>query len=68
MNSILDGLGTSQKIKALMAVRGITQNDLARVVGVSLGTIQNRFDLDRWGVSELKKIAAEYGIDIANII
>lgn len=68
MNSILDGLGTSQKIKALMAVKGITQQALADTVGVSLGTIQNRFEHGQWTVAEVREIAAEYGVNIQDLL
>ena len=68
MNSILDGLGTSQKIKALMAVKGITQQALADTVGVSLWTIQNRFEHGQWTVAEVREIAAEYGVNIQDFL
>ena len=68
MNSILDGLGTSQKIKALMSTRGITQNELAIVLGVSLGTIQNRFEHGRWTGTEVQKIAERYQIFLSDLI
>ncbi len=68
MNNILEGLDTAGKVKALMAVRGVTQLELAKVMGVSLGTIGNRFEVGRWTLDELKKIAAEYKIEVNDLI
>uniref|UniRef100_A0A6M3JE36 Putative DNA binding, helix-turn-helix domain containing protein n=1 Tax=viral metagenome TaxID=1070528 RepID=A0A6M3JE36_9ZZZZ len=68
MNSIFAGLDTAGKIKALMAIKGITQPELAKVMGVSLGTIGNRFESGRWTLNELKRIAVEYNIEVNDLI
>jgi len=68
MNGILKGLDTTAKVKALMSARGLTQPDLAAVLGVSLGTIGNRFESHRWLISELRKIADTYDVNIKDLI
>ena len=68
MNSILDGLDTAAKVKALIASRGKSQPELATIMEVSLGTVQNRFEKNDWEVSELKKIAAAYDVDITDLL
>jgi DNA-binding XRE family transcriptional regulator len=68
MNNILEGLGTTEKVKALMAVRGINQATLATTIGVSPGTIGNRFEKNDWEVSELKTIAAAYGVEVTDLV
>ena len=68
MNNILEGLDTAGKVKALMAVRGVNQTELAATMGVSIGTIGNRFEKNDWEVSELRKIAAAYGIDVTDLV
>ena len=68
MNSILDGLDTSGKIKALMATRKVTQLELANVLGVTLPTIGNRFDANFWHVDDLKKIAETYNVEVTDLI
>lgn len=68
MSSILDGLSTTQKLKALMASRGVTHTDLAEVLGVSVPTIGNRFEVNRWNVEDLKKIATAYGVEVTDLV
>ena len=68
MNNILEGLDTAGKVKALMAVRGVNQTELSKTMGVSLGTVTNRFDKNDWEVSELRKIAAAYGVELTDLI
>jgi len=71
MNGILEGLDTTGKIKVLMAAKGITQVDLSKVTGLSLGTISNRFDpekKDQWRMDELKKIVDAYQVELTDII
>ena len=68
MNSILEGLDTAGKVKALLSARGKNQPDLATLLKVSLGTIQNRFEKNDWYMEELKTIAKEFQIDINDLI
>jgi len=68
MNSILEGLDTAGKVKALLSARGKNQPDLATLLKVSLGTIQNRFEKNDWYMEELKIIAKEFKIDINDLI
>jgi transcriptional regulator with XRE-family HTH domain len=68
MNGILEGLDTTSRIKALIASRNITQADFAKTLSVTPETISNRMRTGKWDVAELKTIAAEYGIEITDLI
>uniref|UniRef100_A0A6M3JFJ3 HTH cro/C1-type domain-containing protein n=1 Tax=viral metagenome TaxID=1070528 RepID=A0A6M3JFJ3_9ZZZZ len=68
MNSILNGLDTAGKIKALIASRNKSQPDLATILGVSLGTIQNRLEKNDWRMDELKVISNEFQVDLTDLL
>lgn len=68
MGDLLEGCNTSGKIRALMASRDLNQGDLAKLLELSPATIVNRLDDNRWSVKELEKIAAEYGVNKADLI
>lgn len=68
MNGILEGLDTSSKIKALMATRNLTQADIASLLEMTTETIRQRMNANRWEISELKKIAITYGIEVNDLI
>lgn len=68
MDSILKNIDTSGKIKALMVTRNVTQADLAALLEVASETIKNRFDADRWKISDLKKIADTYEVNLKDLI
>ena len=68
MNSLLKGLDTSGKIRAFMAARDLTQNDLATLLDCTRETIMNRFDANRWRVEDLKKIAKAYNVNPKDLI
>jgi transcriptional regulator with XRE-family HTH domain len=62
MNGLLQGLSTSQKIKALLASRGISRSRLADTLGVHHQTIFYRLKHDRWDTRTIKKIAEAYNV------
>ncbi len=68
MNGIFENLTTSGKLKAFLAINGITQTKIGDLLGVSLETIRNRMVDDRWDINDLKKIATEYKIDVPELI
>uniref|UniRef100_A0A6M3LL85 Putative sigma-70 region domain containing protein n=1 Tax=viral metagenome TaxID=1070528 RepID=A0A6M3LL85_9ZZZZ len=68
MNGIFENLTTSGKLKAFLAINGITLTRIADLLGVTLETIRNRMADDRWDVNDLKKIAAEYKVEIHDLI
>lgn len=63
MDSILRGFNASEKIKAIMVTRKVTQADIANLLGVTSETISNRLAADKWDYKELDKIAEKYGVD-----
>jgi antitoxin component HigA of HigAB toxin-antitoxin module len=68
MNNILEGFGTVKKIKALMAASGMNMQDVANVMGVSLGTVGNRFEHNDWSVAEIKTLAEKFAVEPADLI
>lgn len=48
---------TSGKIKVLMAMKQITQKEMAERLGISQPTLSGKFKLDNWREDDLKKIA-----------
>jgi hypothetical protein len=68
MNGIFENLTTSGKLKAFLAINNITLTKIADLLGVTLETIRNRMADDRWDVNDLKKIAAEYKVEITDLI
>jgi transcriptional regulator with XRE-family HTH domain len=68
MGNLLEGCNTSEKIRALMASRRVTQTEMGELLGVSQATIINRFADNRWDVKELEAIAAKYGVDKSDLI
>jgi transcriptional regulator with XRE-family HTH domain len=68
MNGILESLNTTEKIKAILAVKNITQIDIATLLGVTPETIRNRMIASRWDIEDLKKIAAKCEIEITDLI
>lgn len=68
MTDVFEGLDTSSRIKGVLASRGKTQNDLAELLGVSAETVSARMKSNKWDVTELKTIAAEYGVDPTDLI
>lgn len=68
MDNILEGCNTSAKIKALIASRDHTQNDLARLLDVGPSAIVSRIADNRWDVKEIEKIADAYGVRKQDLI
>ena len=68
MSSILEGCNTSSRIRALLASRKNSQDDLAKLFGVGRLTITLRLKQNSWSVKELEKIAEKYGVDKQDLI
>ncbi len=68
MNTVFNGLDTSNRIKGILASRGKTQVELGRLLGLTPETISARMKYNKWDVEELKKIAVEFGIETADLI
>ena len=68
MNGLLEGCNTSSKIKALIASRNHTQNDLAKLLNLVPSAIGVRIADNRWDVKELEKIADAYGVSKQDLI
>lgn len=50
-------MGMTNKIKALCAMRGITQQELADKLHVSQPVLSKKYKLDNWREDDLKEIA-----------
>ena len=68
MESIFEGLGQSRKMKVFIAAKDITQADLAKVMGCTPETITNRMKSGRWDVTDLKKVAEHYKVELTDLI
>ena len=68
MNNLLEGCNTSAKIKALIASRNHTQNDLAKLLELGASAIVYRITENRWDVKEVEKIAEHYGVTKQDLI
>ena len=68
MDSVFDNLTTSHRLKAIMAIRAITQSEIAKLLDCTDETIRNRLRADTWDINDLKKIVARYGIDLNDLI
>jgi hypothetical protein len=68
MNGLLDGCNTSSKIKALIASRNHTQNDLAKLLDLVPSAIGSRLVDNRWDVKDIEKIAEAYGVNKQDLI
>jgi transcriptional regulator with XRE-family HTH domain len=67
MNNILEGFGTVAKVKALMAAKEMTMEDMAKVLGVSVSTVGNRFDNNDWKLTEMKALAEYFGTELTDL-
>jgi uncharacterized protein YjcR len=68
MNGLFEGLNTSDKIRAFKALRKVSDVDLSKLLGVSDETIRNWLKADTWDINDLKKISAEYGVELKDLI
>ena len=51
----------TEKVKILMIKRGVTQKELADLLGITQPTLSKKFKLDDWRESDLTKIAEVCG-------
>jgi len=68
MSAIFEDLTTSNKLRAFLAIKGITIISIAELLGVTSATIQNRLNSNQWKIDDLKKIAETHGVDITDLI
>lgn len=59
---------TSHKIKALLALNGLTMDSLAPLLDVHVITIYNRMKANSWSVEDINKIAVHHNIDPKDLI
>jgi hypothetical protein len=59
---------TSHKIKALLALKGLTMDTLAPLLNVHPMTVYNRMKANSWSVDDLNKIAGYHNIDPKELI
>ena len=62
-----ESITTTEKIKMVMAARGITQKQLASKLGITQPTLSGKFKLDDWRESDLRKIAGVCHCDYKSI-
>lgn len=67
MGNVFEGLGTVQKVRAMMAANHMTMQQTADYLGMSLGTIGNRFEKNDWSVAELKALADKFGVTLSDL-
>lgn len=61
-------MSTSDKVKALLALKGERQNDLAAVFNMSKQTMSNKMARDSWSAKDLIKVADFLGGRVAVIL
>lgn len=61
-------MGTSKKVKALLALAGVKQKDLREPLKMaSTQSLSNKFSEDRWTAEDLAVVAAKCGARLAFI-
>ena len=68
MGDLFSSLTISEKLKAIMAVKGIEQKQLAELLKVTPETIRNRMESNKWFTVDINKIAETYNIDPKDLI
>jgi transcriptional regulator with XRE-family HTH domain len=68
MESIFEELGQSRKIKVFLAAKNITQSDFATAMGCTPETISNRMKSGKWDITDLKKVAKHYQVELTDLI
>ena len=68
MQEIFKGLSTTEKIRLLLATKDVSKKELGTLLGVTDETIRNWMRKDEWDLNDLKKIAAEYCVELIDLI
>jgi hypothetical protein len=68
MDSVFEGLDQSRKIKVFLAAKKITQADFAIAMKCTPETISNRMKSGKWDVTDLKKVAEHYKVELTDLI
>jgi broad-specificity NMP kinase len=68
MESVFEGLDQSRKIKVFLAAKAITQAELAIVMRCTPETITNRMKSGKWDITDLKKVAEHYQVELNDLI
>jgi hypothetical protein len=65
---ILEGLNTSDKIRALIAVNKVNRNAVSAHLEITPETLRDRLDNNRWKSTDLQKLAVLFKIDVRDLI
>ena len=65
---LLDNKTTSERIKAMMAADGVTQVNMAEIIGVTDVTWRMRMKFNSWKLTELELIAGYFGRDLKELV
>jgi hypothetical protein len=68
MNTVFNGLNTSERIRGILASRGRTHAELGRLLKLTEPTISARMKMNKWEVEELKIIAAAYNVEMNDLV
>ena len=68
MDSIFDGLDQSSKIRVFLTAKGITQAEFATAMKCTPETISNRMKSGKWDITDLKKVADHYQVELTDLI
>ncbi len=68
MDTIFNGLNTSEKIRLLMASKDVTKTELGKLLGVTDETVRNWMRADAWDKNDLIKVAEHLGVGISDLI
>lgn len=60
-------MGMTNKIKALCAIKGIGQKELAELLDVSQPVLSKKYKLDNWRESDLQEIAKVLNVEYKGI-
>ena len=61
-------MAISDKIKAVLALAGKRQQELAQIFGMTKQTMSNKFARDSWSGKDLAKVANFVGVQLAIIM
>ena len=56
------------KVKDILKQRGLTQADLANLMGVSLQNVRNTLNKSSWNTTTLETFAAALGVSVLDLI
>ena len=63
-----DAMSTSEKVKALLALSGKRQIDLAAYFGITAQSMNNKMSRDSWSAKDLMAVAEFTGCQLAFVL